>query len=103
MHANRRVFLAATVASAALLVIPASAGDGCTGVVRGLSSNYNPATGSGFLAVRAGPTTSATQIGELFNGDRVTVVRRQGNWYRISGQGMNGWAYAKYIRNSCGW
>lgn len=105
MRMSRKLFLAGLfgLAIAALPGGIASGGDGCTGVVRGLSSNYNPATGSGFLAVRAGPTTSATQIGELFNGDHVNVIRRQGNWYRISGQGMNGWAYAKYIRNSCGW
>ena len=47
--------------------------------------------------------TSATQIGELFNGDRVWIIRRQGNWYRIDADGMGGWAYAKYIRNYCGW
>jgi len=103
MTKTRRQILATAAMLAMISAAPALAGDGCEGVVRGLSSNYNPATGSGFLAVRAGPTTSATQIGELFNGDRVWIIRRQGNWYRIDADGMGGWAYAKYIRNYCGW
>lgn len=75
----------------------------CEGVVHGLSRNYNPATGSGFLAVRAGPRAAATQTGELFNGDRVEIFSRRGNWYNVAGSGIEGWASARYIRNSCGY
>ena len=80
----------------------AAAYDSCGGRVHGLSAHYNPATGSGFLAVRAGPRSSASQIGELFNGDEVVILGRQGNWYRIDAQGIGlGWAYYKWIHRLC--
>ncbi len=75
----------------------------CEGTVRGLSSHYNPRTGSGFLAVRAGHTRSATQLGELFNGDKVEIFDRWGNWYRVAALdgSSDGWASVKWIRNDC--
>jgi SH3-like domain-containing protein len=75
----------------------------CEGKVRGLSNNYNPSTGSGFLSVRAGPTRSATQLGELFNGDTVEIFRRKGNWYKIAAAdgSVEGWASVRWIRNDC--
>jgi hypothetical protein len=76
----------------------------CVGVVRGLSSYYNPQTGSGFLAVRAGPTRSATQIGELFNGNRVSILERSGNWYRLYAEGIGeGWASRRWVSANCGY
>ena len=74
----------------------------CGGTVWGLSSNYDPATGSGFLAVRAGPRASASQIGELYNGDEVTILDQRGRWYRIDAQGIGiGWAHSRWIRSQC--
>jgi hypothetical protein len=75
----------------------------CEGKVRGLSYNYNPSTGSGFLAVRAGPTRSAAQLGELFNGDTVEIFRRKGNWYKVAATdgSVEGWASVRWIRNDC--
>ncbi len=75
----------------------------CEGKVHGLSRNYNAATGSGFLAVRAGPRRSASQIGELFNGDKVEIFDRRGNWYRVAALDgtSDGWASARWIRNDC--
>jgi uncharacterized protein YgiM (DUF1202 family) len=104
----RRALLAlaalATLATAGAATAPAQAGDFCTGTVRGLSRVYDPSTGSGFLAVRAGPTQSATQIGELFNGNRVEITDRRGNWYLISARGIGqGWASVRWLRNNCGW
>lgn len=77
----------------------------CEGRVYGLSRHYNPATGSGFLAVRAGPRRSASQVGELFNGDRVEIFDRRGNWYRVAALdgSSDGWASARWIRNACGY
>ena len=72
-------------------------------MVGGLGRVYNPATGAGFLAARAGPTQSATQLGELFNGDRVVIFDRRGNWYRLYAPGIGeAWASSRYIVNSCG-
>ncbi len=77
----------------------------CQGIVRGLSNDYDPATGSGFLAVRAGPTTQASQIGELFNGMHVAIYGHNGNWLRIFSRnlGQYGWVYARYVSDNCPW
>jgi uncharacterized protein YraI len=90
--------LAAVIAFAA----PASA-QYCEGKVRGLSSHYNPRTGEGFLAVRAGPSRSAAQYGELFNGDTVEIFTRKGKWYKIAATdgSVEGWASVRWIRNDC--
>ncbi|WP_295393376.1 SH3 domain-containing protein [uncultured Thiodictyon sp.] len=93
----------------ALSMLPAApslAGDGsygaCFGRVVGISDRYNPATGSGFLALRAGPKPAATQLGELFRGDRVTILARRGSWLKVDtdSQGQ-GWVSGNYIRSSC--
>ncbi len=93
------------LAVAAALTVPGAAfAQECIGTVAGLSRVYDPSTGSGFLAVRAGPTRSATQLGELFNGDRVSIFDRQGNWYRVYVPGIGeAWASSRWIRNSCGY
>lgn len=76
----------------------------CEGTVHGLSGRYNPATGAGFLAVRAGPKRSATQVGELFNGDTVEVFKRRGSWYRVASTStpiIEGWVSSRYLSNEC--
>ena len=76
----------------------------CEGTVHGLSGRYNPATGSGFLAVRAGPKRSATQVGEMFNGDTVEVFTRRGSWYKVASTTtpiVEGWVSAKFLSNEC--
>ncbi len=76
----------------------------CEGTVHGLSGRYNPASGSGFLAVRAGPKASASQVGELFNGDTVEVFDRRGNWYKVASTAdarIDGWVSARYLHNDC--
>jgi uncharacterized protein YraI len=99
-----RNMLLSISALAAILALsaPASA-QYCEGKVHGLSSYYNPSTGSGFLAVRAGPSRSATQYGELFNGDTVEIFTRKGKWYKVSATNgsVEGWASVKWIRNDC--
>ena len=73
----------------------------CEGTVFGLSRTYNLATGSGFLAVRAGPSSKTRMVGQLFNGDTVEIFSRQGNWYRVAMGGIDGWANVRWMRNSC--
>ena len=73
----------------------------CEGTVFGLSSTYNLAKGTGFLAVRSQPKSSARMVGQFFNGDKTEIMGRQGNWYRVAIGGIDGWASAKWIRNSC--
>jgi len=97
----RDLILGVVLAFSVVASAPTFAQD-CDGVVRGLSSDYDPATGSGFLAVRAGPQVSASQIGELFNGDEVEILDRRGNWYEIDAPGIGiGWAHRKWIRQDC--
>ncbi len=73
----------------------------CEGTVFGLSSTYNLAKGTGFLAVRSQPKSSARMVGQFFNGDTTEIMGRQGNWYRVAIGGIDGWASSKWIRNSC--
>ena len=77
----------------------------CTGTVHGLSGHYNPATGAGFLAVRAGPRTSATQVGELFNGDQAEIFDRRGKWYKVAALNgpVEGWVSRRWLANDCGY
>jgi hypothetical protein len=51
--------LFSAVASLAVFNFSAAYAQYCEGTVHGLSGRYNPRTGSGFLAVRAGPKASA--------------------------------------------
>jgi SH3-like domain-containing protein len=75
----------------------------CEGTVHGLSSYYNLATGSGFLAVRKRPTASSRMIGQLFNRDRVEILDRSGNWYKVWTGQVEGWSHRKWMWNSCGY
>jgi uncharacterized protein YgiM (DUF1202 family) len=92
------VGLVALVASAS-----GAAAQYCEGTVHGLSAAYNLASGSGFLAVRSKPKASARMVGQFFNGDKTEILGRQGNWYRVAIGGIDGWANARWIRNSCGY
>ena len=74
----------------------------CEGTVHGLSRSYNLARGTGFLAVRAGPSASAPMVHQLFNGDTVEITDRRGNWYFVGGDGFEGWAHRNWMSNSCG-
>jgi uncharacterized protein YgiM (DUF1202 family) len=75
----------------------------CQGTVHGLYGRYNLATGSGFLAVRTRPNSSARMIGQLFNGDQTEIFDRRGNWYKVDFGGRTGWASARWISNDCGY
>ena len=90
--------------AATFAAVPQASAQMCEGTVHGLSAHYNPATGSGFLAVRTKPKSSSYKLGELFNGDRLEIFDRKGNWYKIATQDgpmLEGWAHAKWIWNSC--
>jgi hypothetical protein len=101
-----KTVLAAAAIGAAGLFFHASAPAGaqyCEGRVHGLSRHYNLATGSGFLAIRARPSGSARMVGQLFNGDTVEIFGRRGNWYHVELDGLEGWAHARWMWNSCGY
>lgn len=99
-----KIVAAAILAGSLGAVVSGPAGaQYCEGTVYGLSKIYNLATGSGFLAVRSRPSASAPMTGQLFNGDTVEIFKRQGNWYRVAMGGIDGWANAKWMRNSCGY
>ncbi len=99
----KRLIAAAAIAAGAFL---ASAMPGhaqyCEGTVHSLKGAYNLAKGTGFLAVRAAPSAGATMLGELFNGDKVEIFERRGNWYRITtSNGVEGWSHRRWMRNTC--
>jgi hypothetical protein len=48
------------------------------GTVMGLKAG-----GDGFLAVRAGPGAAYAKIGELYNGDRITIFEGSGDWLGV--------------------
>lgn len=112
MRKFRLTTAAVMTATSVLFVAPAAVAGDCTGRVVGVRpiSQYNHATGSGYLAVRNGPGGSYRQIGELYAGDEVSVHDRRGNWYAVTcmsgrcerpfwGQPTpSGWAHRSYIR-----
>lgn len=85
-----------------LSVGPVFAGD-CSGTIGGLSRTYNFNKGTGFLAIRARPTSSSRMIGQTFNGNTVGIDRRRGNWLYIYDDASNtsGWVFARYVRRTC--
>ncbi len=102
----RTTVLAFTIAAgfAALASTTPAQAQYCEGTVHGLSSHYNPATGAGFLAVRSKPRATSHKRGELFNGDKVEIFDRRGNWYKVAtaqGPMLEGWANARWIDNDC--
>jgi uncharacterized protein YraI len=96
----RLMLLLTTSLSLTLLQVPAVTGY-CEGTVFGLSNTYNLARGTGFLAVRASPSSKARMVGQFFNGNTTEILGRRGNWYRVAIGGIDGWASAKWIHNSC--
>ena len=61
-------------------------------IVHGLSENYNS-----FLSLRSIP--NGREVGKLHNGDRVKLIDKKGNWYKIVDLKSNkvGWAFKKYL------
>jgi len=50
------------------------------------------------LSVRTGPSTSFDIIGELSDGDKVNIVGKSGNWYKIEYNDIYGYISASYIK-----
>ncbi len=99
---NKLIFGALVLATMAVSK-PAQAQE-CDGEVYGLSSVYNPATGSGFLAMRVKPRSSAAQVAELRNGDVVEITNHRKGWFFVSTQKLpivEGWVSRKYMRTEC--
>lgn len=98
---GRIALFAVVCAALATTVVDTASAQYCEGTVFGLSGRYNLAKGTGFLAVRAGPSAGARMVGQLFNGNTVEIFDRRGNWYRVAMGGIDGWANARWMRNSC--
>lgn len=77
---------------------PLSNDTGC--LVQGLDPN-----GDGFLALRAGPSSSYQQIGSLRNGDAAYIRACQGKWCYVENGSINnvetrfrGWIYTAWCQ-----
>jgi SH3-like domain-containing protein len=43
------------------------------------------------------------QSGELFNGDVIQIVGKNGSWFRVTtSEGRNGWVSRQYVNQRCG-
>ncbi len=57
---------------------------------------YSP--GDGYLNLRTGPGTRYGIITPMYNGTRVEILERAGQWVRVYTEyGQEGWAFAKYL------
>ncbi|MDQ2094491.1 SH3 domain-containing protein [Rhodalgimonas zhirmunskyi] len=55
--------------------------------------------GDGYLNLRSGPGSDFQIMRRMYNGERVEILERKGNWVRVRHQsGVRGWAYSKYLR-----
>ncbi len=54
--------------------------------------------GDGFLSIRKKP--NSTEIGKLYNGDKVEILEKSGKWYKIKDirSGIEGWSHSNWIR-----
>ena len=103
MRAGLSLAALALAALVGMSAAPPAQAQYCEGTVHGLSGRYNLAKGTGFLAVRARPKAASRMVGQLFNGDTVEIFDRRGNWYRVAMGGIDGWANARWMWNSCGY
>ena len=71
-----------------------SSGSSSTGTV------YNAPSG---LRVRSGPGTNYSQIGSVWNGNTITIIKSQNGWHNINYNGnSNAWVSGEYVRVSSG-
>lgn len=76
--------------------------DDCRGVDMASVAHLDP-HGDNNLSVHASPyhPSAATEIDELFTGDRVCVIGSRGPWLRIQytrdGRNWTGWAHERYL------
>ncbi len=65
-----------------------------TGVVGGLE-----ASGDNFLSLRAGPGSGYQELARMRANTRLNITGSRGGWLQVSlSNGMQGWAFGKYVR-----
>ena len=68
-----------------------------------ISETWVTETGSTYLNVRSGPSTSFSRVGTLPNGTKVTVTKKQNNWGYIEQADFAGWIsldYANFVSDN---
>lgn len=64
-----------------------------------VTGSYTHSVAVESLRVRIGPNRTARQVGALAGGEKVTVVDEKAGWLQIvSGTGVRGWVYHKFLR-----
>ncbi len=55
-------------------------------------------TGGGRLNIRESPDINSAVIGQAPNGSTLTLLGREGDWYRVNRGGVTGYSAARYIK-----
>lgn len=66
----------------------------------GVATKFIYSPGDGYLNLRTGPGTDFAIIRQMYNGESVEIVEREGSWVRVYHQsGAQGWCSSKFLRN----
>ena len=103
MKTSTKLAAIAALGLAVLAGPAATSAQACNATVVGLSGTYNLRTGSGFLAIRAQPTTRSRMVGQTFNGNPLDIRRSSGRWHFAYdyNSGKRGWVYGRYVSWGC--
>lgn len=55
-------------------------------------------TPQGFLRVRKEPSTSASEIGRVKDGDKLELIQETKGWFEIKFEGKQGWVSSQYVK-----
>lgn len=66
--------------------------------------NVTPTNGTGivtaepYLNIRMSPSSSASKIGEVKKGERVTIEESVNGWHKVTVNGVTGWVSSDYVK-----
>lgn len=62
------------------------------------TSTGTVSTGGGRLNIRDAPSLQGNIIGQAPNGSTLTILGKEGDWYRVNRGNLTGYAYGEYIK-----
>lgn len=87
-------------AVAAYLGVPFRTPGGTGGTTTPTQRTGTVVTQGGRLNIRSAPSMSANIIGQIPNGQTVTILSQSGDWYRINYNGTEGYVSGQFLRVS---